>query len=558
MLNRKHILFLLLIFFAVAVPRLIDLDQVVTVDEYYWVRRSANIYYNIFHPDPAATYQIYHPGVPTQYLGGLSVQFSFPEYRVIAPGQLDDMKYEPFHQLVKDAGKSELAILTTGRQAIVFAVAGLMLLCYLAARQLVGDLPALGGGLLVALDPYYMGHSRLLQVEGIFSLLLLVSVLLLVIYLREQKTAYLLAAAATAGLACLSKSPGIIMFPYMGLVLLAAVYTQWRQQKGENLIRWWRVSWQQLLKPLLMALLVLVLVYVLLWPAMWVKPLEVMDNVYGRSLRYVGVGSAEGIEEGFMLEEGLGYIQSLLWRTTPVTWLAALLTLAWLIIHRQPSARRQSIFWLVVFAAAFLAMMALSSGGGKRAPHYILSVHVALNMAAGIGAAALVQKLRPRLLLPVVLVLAVLQFWSGSSQAPYYFTYYNPLVGTAVEGADKVGVGYGEVLEQAAQYLSAKTDAENTTVLSWTGYGPFSYFYPGPVINLPHGKSWGKPKIKWLSESDYLVMYYAQQVRRQQPATLVETLRDVAPEHSIWYNGIEYVRIYRTNELPESLYTPDP
>ena len=559
----KLILLLLLILTVTAVPRLIDLDQVVTVDEYYWVRRSANIYYNIFHPDAAATYQIYHPGVLTQYLGGLSLPFSFPAYRTIAPGQLDDMRYQPFHQIVVDAGASELDILVTGRQFMIGAVAVLLLLCFLATRKLVGDWPALAGVLLIALDPYYLGHSRLLQIEGIFSLLLLLSTLLLIIYLREKQLRYVLAAAVSAGLACLSKSPGIVMIPYIGLVLLAAMYTEWQQRHNQQAFHWWRMTWQQLVKPMLLALLVLVVVYVALWPAMWVKPLEVMDNVYGRSLRYMGVTDTQESNiqvnaKDETLDEGWGYLQSLLWRTTPVTWLAVLLTLVWLIIQRQPSDRRQTILWLAAFAALFLSMMALSARGGKSAPHYILSVHVALNLLAGIGTAALLQQLRPGLLIPTIVILAVLQLWSASSQAPYYYTYYNPLMGTPAQGADQVGMGYGEVLEQAAAYLAAKPDAKNTTVYSWMGHGPFSYFYPGEVINLPHGDNWGKPKIKWLSQSDYLVLYFAHQTNRNQPATLIATLRDVEPEHSIWFNGIEYVRIYRTSDLPESLYTPDP
>ncbi len=557
MLKRTQLLFLLLVLIAVAAPRLIDLDSVVTVDEYYWVRRSANIYYNIFHPDAAATYQIYHPGVLTQYLGGLSMQLSFPAYRVLAPGQLDAMKYEPFHQIVEQAGKSELDILVTGRMVMIVAIAVLMLLCYLAARRLVGEWPALAGILLVALDPYFIGHSRLLQTEGVFSQMLLLSVLLLLIYLREKEGRYLLAASVTAGLACLAKSPGIIMIPYAGLVLLAALYTHWRQRGAGAVFRWPQAAWQQLVKPLLIVVTVLVLVPMLVWPAMWVKPLEVLDNVYGRSLRYSDIGQTVS-EEDFVPDEAFGYIQSLLWRTTPATWLALLLTLAWLLLQRQPGATRQTILWLAVFAAAFLAMMALSSGGGKRAPHYILAVHVTLNLLAGIGAAALLQGLRPRLLIPTVALLAALQLGSAIGQAPYYFTYTNPLMGTPQEAAERVGIGYGEVMEQAAAYLADKPNAADTTVFSWFGYGPFSYSYPGEVINLPHGKSWGKPKIKWLSESDYLVLYYAQQLRRQQPATLIETLKDVQPEHSIWFNGIEYVRIYRSDQLPASLYTPDP
>jgi hypothetical protein len=200
--------------------------------------------------------------------------------------------------------------------------------------------------------------------------------------------------------------------------------------------------------------------------------------------------------------------------------------------------------------------MALSTGGGKQAPHYILSTHVALNFLAGAGAALLVGKLRPRLLPAAVTILAALQLYSALSCSPYYLNYYNPLLGSPVQGVQAVGVGYGEVLEQAAAYLAQKPDAKHTTVLSWYAYGPFSYFYPGETLNLPPGVHWGWPKISRLRVSDYLVVYYATQHRRDQPVTLMETLDGIEPEHRIWYHGIEYVRIYRVSDLPDSLYTP--
>ena len=131
-------------------------------------------------------------------------------------------------------------------------------------------------------------------------------------------------------------------------------------------------------------------------------------------------------------------------------------------------------------------------------------------------------------------------------------------MGTPLEGVDAVGVGYGEGLELAAGYLANKPDAENTTVMSWYAYGPFSYYYPGKVKELwPHGP-WSRYKTRRLGQSEYLVIYYAQQQRRNAPATLLQILKKVEPEHVIWLNGIEYVHIYRVSDLPPETLVPDP
>ena len=53
-----------------------------------------------------------------------------------------------------------------------------------------------------------------------------------------------------------------------------------------------------------------------------------------------------------------------------------------------------------------------------------------------------------------------------------------------------------------------------------------------------------------LGQSDYLVLYYALQKGRDVPANVMRAVEDVAPEKSIWLNGIEYVRIYSLASMP--------
>jgi hypothetical protein len=555
MQKRRQIIFLLLVVLAAALPRAIALDKVVTVDEWYWVRRSANVYYAMFHHNYSKTFQKHHPGVITQWAGALGMQLAFPQYRVMADGQLDTSKYHLFNDLVKQAGKQELDILVAGRLVMVGMVTVTLALCFLAAHKLVGDWPALLGMLLVTFDPYYLGHSRLLHLEGIFSALMLLSVLLLLVYLQEGKLWFILAAGAAAGAACLAKAPGIFLAPFIGLVLLAAAFSHWRSGRPAN-CSLLSCGFKQALQPWLAAMLALALVYMLLWPAMWVSPLKTIKKVYSPAISYSGFDFEETNDGEIIPSEAFGYMQSLIWRTTPVAWLGLLLAAWWWLKGPRPHPARAVLVWLALYAGLFLVMMALSTGGGKQAPHYILSTHVALNFLAGAGAALLVGKLRPRLLPAAVTILAALQLYSALSCSPYYLNYYNPLLGSPVQGVQAVGVGYGEVLEQAAAYLAQKPDAKHTTVLSWYAYGPFSYFYPGETLNLPPGVHWGWPKISRLRVSDYLVVYYATQHRRDQPVTLMETLDGIEPEHRIWYHGIEYVRIYRVSDLPDSLYTP--
>jgi 4-amino-4-deoxy-L-arabinose transferase-like glycosyltransferase len=565
-MKRNQILIFLLVFLAVFLPRYTALDKVVTIDEYLWVRRSANFYYALAQGDFEDTYQRWHPGVVTMWAGTAGMLQYFPAYRVTAPGQFPD-DYIAFDQFVVSQGKTQLGILVAGRQVMVVGVTGVLILCYLLAKELVGNLSAAVGVLFIAFDPYHLGHSRLLHIEGALSVIFLLSIFLILVYYKKGSVWYLVASGAVAGLACLSKSTGIIMFPFTGLVLLLGWVVPWWRGGRERKEVIQDFS-KKVVGLFLIWLFALALVYFLLWPAMWVKPGEVLNNVYGAALGFATEGQAIDTmafeESSFGFDAG-GYLKSLIWRSTPLTWFALLLGSVAVVANRQKITSLQG--WVtaatvLVFALVFLVMMSIAAYGGKRAPHYILSIFVALDFIAGIGLVWFIGWLQARVRwqyfnLTVLAVFVVLQGLNAASVFPYYFNYFNQALGGSAKGVAAVGVGYGEALDQAAAYLAQKPGAEDTTVMSWYAQGSFSYFYPGETLNLWPGGGWSKPKVERLEKADYLVIYYALQSRRNDPATLMEILRSVEPEHIIWVNGVEYIHIYKVSDLPEAVYIPD-
>jgi hypothetical protein len=53
---------------------------------------------------------------------------------------------------------------------------------------------------------------------------------------------------------------------------------------------------------------------------------------------------------------------------------------------------------------------------------------------------------------------------------------------------------------------------------------------------------------------DYLVVYYAQQNKRDIPTGFIQIMEPAVAEKIIWFNGIEYIRIYKVSDLPESVF----
>ena len=67
---------------------------------------------------------------------------------------------------------------------------------------------------------------------------------------------------------------------------------------------------------------------------------------------------------------------------------------------------------------------------------------------------------------------------------------------------------------------------------------------------------WGDGLAEKLSVSDYLVVYQNQWYRRI-PPIMFDSLDQVEPIKSVWVDGIEYVRIYDVETLPEKIFNPE-
>jgi Dolichyl-phosphate-mannose-protein mannosyltransferase len=602
-LYRKKFWFTLLVSLILLLPRWIALDRFVTVDEPSRVRYSANFYYAIAHKDLYHTYQSYHPGVTALWIGALAVFLKSPQYRGWGQGYFDDTV--AFMSLLAEKGVQFLDILVLGRQIMVVVEVALLLALFLMLWRTFGGLIAVFCAWLMACDAYYLGHSRLLTHDGLLSAFLLLSILTYFSYeFFRGEWIYLVVSGVSAGFACLTKSPGIIIIPMVVSVAMLSGWRRWReldvarpacqrktthhQQAGRQRslqpameiaspgeVRLVRNDVMSFLRgafvPLLLWGAIACLVYFVFWPSMWVDPTGTLSRVYGAAQTFVEEGDASnlarvGAEGGFRFGLGM-YLSSLLWRSSPVVWLGVALAVLAVFRGGRGAAGRSATSWavilLITFAFSFIFMMSI--GGAKSARHYILSSHLALDLVAGFGyavwAGVLWGKSAPRsrkaLIGVAIAALALFQSVSAAWYFPYYLNYYNPLLGGPIVGAGRVGVGYGEVLDQAARYLAGLPDADHLRVMSWYGPVSFAPFFPGKTEPLWPKESWTERDVERLRRADYLVIYYQHQVNRDLPPRLMKALKDAPPWHTIFVHGVEYIRIYAVSELPEEVFVPD-
>jgi hypothetical protein len=56
--------------------------------------------------------------------------------------------------------------------------------------------------------------------------------------------------------------------------------------------------------------------------------------------------------------------------------------------------------------------------------------------------------------------------------------------------------------------------------------------------------TWDAEDWNQFNKSDYVVVYI-HQWQRDLPSEVLDRLRDLQPEYSVWINGLEYVRVYK-------------
>jgi hypothetical protein len=140
------------------------------------------------------------------------------------------------------------------------------------------------------------------------------------------------------------------------------------------------------------------------------------------------------------------------------------------------------------------------------------------------------------------------QLASALPHSPYYFSYYDPLLGGAKKAPEVMLIGWGEGLDQAAAYLNDKPGASKFLVMSSYDYGPMSFLFKGRTASiLNFSDKLNDRKLKLAQEVDYIVVY-ANAWQRTPPEN--DQFAGIIPEHVIWINGLEYARIYNRASLP--------
>lgn len=440
-INRTEILIILGIFTLAAVPRVVDLGAFLTADEKNWIGRSYEFVRAFKDLRFNDMLQTTHPGVTTLWLSGATITA-----RIIT-------SHVPFsfQHLRHFVVAAQLPIALANTLAIPLG--------YLLLRRLFSSWwLAVVGSVIIALDPFLIGYSRVVHVDALLASFMFLAALSILLYAKENYSRnWLLLAALFSGLAILTKAPAIFLIPFFVLVVLVSNPAALRahlflKDRTRDFVTW---------------LLIVVLLFILIWPAiLWVPNPTGNVLVLKRDLS-IATLTPHNMTEDYTLNVW-HYPAALLTRTTPVTLVFGVIAVGWLVLRSRKyeagsMGQRKTEWLLVAYVFFFVVMMTL---GAKKGDRYILPVWPALDVLAAIGLlkiSGLIQKKSILhtlyFILPVLTLLYL--FFTVYRYHPYTLAYSNPLFPSNLSQE----VGWGEGLEQVADWLNK--NAPNAVVASW-------------------------------------------------------------------------------------------
>jgi hypothetical protein len=603
-------LILFILFLTAWLPRVVGLDVFVTPDERKWLARSANFYEAVSHQRWENTFQREHPGVTVMWAGTLGFLQHFPEYAQQTPGQFTWELENLERWLLENTTHTPIEMLAAGRWWIVLFIALGLALAYLPLRGLIGTLPALIGLLFVLLDPFHIALSRQLHPDGLSATLAFVAFLLLIGWLYDEKRPkrLLILSAIVMALAWLTKSPTILVVPIAGLL---GLMVWWQESQNRTFPALLKIALPMVGWGLLTTLLFFAF-WPSMWvqPITTLQLMAVETSDYVEQHVNVNYFLGQPTNDPGLIFYPVAYLFRA--TPFVLIGLVGAVVVAWRnrapfdTPQRRATAVALAIF-AVVFALiitigakkfdryllpAFLPLDVLAGMGwvgmvgwalGRKAesrkqkagtttspPNPLFGYNVSarsgergsdrnieppfasspvpLGRGKAVSGSPLSALRSPN---PVALAILIvfLHAAPGLMTAPYYLTYYNPLMGGSLTAPTVLFVGWGEGLDEAARWLNQQPNPEQLRVHSWYADGPFSYFFKGRSEILTDFSP-----LVWL-DTDYAVLYVNQWQRQSPSPEALAWFEQQPVAHEVWRDGLELARVYdlRNSPLPDFL-----
>jgi 4-amino-4-deoxy-L-arabinose transferase-like glycosyltransferase len=435
---------------------------------------------------------------------------------------------------------------------------------YLLATKAYNRRLALLATFLVASDPFFLAESRVLRAEALAAGFMILSILAWLVYVREGRWRYLALSGIMAGWAILTKVSSGFLVLIVGLLLLLDLLFghsgTWRTRLKLNLGR--GVAWGSLT----------IASFWLSWPTLWVNPGPPLDTIIGRGIAQASRSSVwhgDVFFAGRLIPDDPGlffYPLVIAFRSTPLVWLGG--GLALILLGRSLFKNGQlkltmgqvaNVFpperwswpvisigtWLVYIGVMFIGLSLTLS----KVDRYLLPIFLALDIFAALGLVGLFDWIKSRagyargIAYSFVLAIGAVQLALVLPAYPYFYSYWNPLLGGGAVAAETLPVGSGEGLDKAIDVLNQFSNAEHLTLIcgasrSWCE-GAFK------------GTTWSYDVLNtgdWM-QADYVLLYISWLQRQSYPQEVVDYLSSQYLVYPVELGGAAYAWLYQVPQL---------
>ncbi len=544
-----HALRFTILFFLALLPRAYDLGRFVTADEAKWLYRSAQFLAACLRGDFSATSVNLTPAVTTTWLGSVGLMIYYQLHQAAIGTPLSDWL------ISLPEFRVQVEVLVAARwPMVIFTSLGVGVI-YLLAARLFNPTVAFIGAIFLALDPHSVSLARVLGHDAPAATFMTISLLLLlnsffghgvqsealpyskvsIRYTLDSKEPFLLfTSGVTAGLAFLSKAPTLFLIPFAVLLFLGF------SDKLRGFVAQTSVCAGQtevcptfavdVIKPYLFWLMTAYLTFVIIWPSAWLQPLgrpyAVVENAF-----FSATDQEEADAEGYWLVPDLGLLYYLVngaYKLSPLVMVGVGFYLVMLTRHRSSSTRHAQ--WLLTFAILFTIFMTL---GDKRSPRYLLPIFPALALVAACGWQWLINRFTIyKLRLTAYGLLSVTAMLMLFPYTPYYFTYFNPLLGGAYTAPHFIKIGWGEGLDQVGRFLQRQLATQPKMRVGTTYSSTVAAYFSGKLSGLNGQKL------------DYVVLYRKHVQSGSPSPAFIRYFEHFPPVFTVDLNGLHYADVY--------------
>ncbi len=439
-------------------------------DVWRWKARSYDFGSGVFSGNFEATLQKYHPGVTLMWAGsaGAKITNLWASHKGISLTAGDDVGVI-FHL---DFVQKFLVVLTISLTTSFL---------FYALKKALNLRYAVLAVLLLSLEPFYLGLTRMFHLEGMVSTFMLASVVWMHYYFLDIKNKKrLIISGVFAGFALLTKTSALFLVPFYGLSSFMYLF---RNGKYKLLLKERPVinfsHFFRLVKDFSVVffpwLLVSISVFFVFWPAMWVIPFKVIQTLYA-GIADIGVeGDHIQFYFGELIEDpGPSFYFVVLGLRSSIYLLIGFIGA--LITRRKMSDNERSFFdFLFIFIFFYFIQLTLPT---KKLDRYILPAFSVISLISSLFFIWILDRINLKKAwnkFIAVLLFLIPAFYTNIYVHPDYLSYFNPMFGGLKTGVKVLEPKWLIGMEEIVNYFKKLSEEQGSAFSSGVSFEELVY-----------------------------------------------------------------------------------